>query len=397
MKPWTEVLVIVVLAICYGTEAVFAGSSATNGVAPRAKSMQNAFTAVADDPSAVFYNPAGLTQIGGTEIDAGAMLIFPNLDYTNTRTGSSSSSTQTAVGYDVFLSTDVVKPVVLGFGVYAPFARVTDYTANAAVGRVPQTSEFLRLDFVPTVALEVGPAVSLGVGFVASSITVRSNILGFDEHGSGSGFTGQGGVLFAPHPRVKLGLTYRGPMAAYVSGSGTLRGVGTDHFHATVHFPGTASLGLAWQALDALLLACTVDWEMWSYVKDIRRHYTNPVHQALGVTVLHAHDAYNFRLGVIYTPWRQGEWRAGYAYLTAAVPADHIVPAMPDYTGHAVSLGYSQIWKQFRLDLGYEFDVSPPRQSQSAIFPGTYKVTNHVLLVGVAFRLGGPAQRSGRH
>jgi long-chain fatty acid transport protein len=382
--------------MCSGRDGALAGSSATNGVAPRAKSMQNAFTAVADDPSAIFYNPAGLTQIAGTEIDAGLMLILPELEYTNSTTGVASRSTQTAVGYNVFLSTDVVTPVTLGFGVYAPFARVTDYTATAAVGRVSHTSELLRIDFVPTVATKVGPHVSLGMGFVASYVRVNSDILGFEEEGSGYGFTGQGGVLFQLHPRVKLGLTYRGPMAAQVHGSGTLVGVGTDQFEATVRFPGTLSLGLAWQALDVLLLAVSVDWEMWSAVKEIRRQYTNPVHQRLGVTVLNAHDAYNVRLGLLYTPWRHGEWRVGYAYLTAAVPANHIVPAFPDYNGHAVAVGYGQTWKQWRVDIGYEWITSPPRQSQNAVFPGTYTVTNHVLLLGLAVRLDGAAHSRSR-
>ena len=183
-------VVSVIVAVCSWSGSVFAGSNDTNGVAPRAKSMQNAFTAVADDPSAIFYNPAGLTQIEGTELYASLAFILPDLDYANSNTGISSGSTKKALGYNVFFSTDLVEPVRLGFGVYAPFARLTNYTANAAVGSLPHKSDLLRLDFVPTVAVHVGPYVSVGLGFVASHIQASSSILGFDEHGSGYGLTG---------------------------------------------------------------------------------------------------------------------------------------------------------------------------------------------------------------
>jgi long-chain fatty acid transport protein len=36
----------------------------------------NAFVATADDPSALFYNPAGITQLEGHHIQPGAYLIY---------------------------------------------------------------------------------------------------------------------------------------------------------------------------------------------------------------------------------------------------------------------------------------------------------------------------------
>src|SRR5882724_7923141 len=44
----------------------------------RATGQGEAFVAQADDASAMYYNPGGLTQIKGTEITSGAMLSFPD-------------------------------------------------------------------------------------------------------------------------------------------------------------------------------------------------------------------------------------------------------------------------------------------------------------------------------
>ncbi|MEA1964455.1 MAG: conjugal transfer protein TraF [Candidatus Aerophobetes bacterium] len=46
----------------------------------KALSMGGAFTAVADDPSCVFWNPAGVTQLGGFEIDASLSASGENLE-----------------------------------------------------------------------------------------------------------------------------------------------------------------------------------------------------------------------------------------------------------------------------------------------------------------------------
>src|ERR1700722_6808505 len=47
-----------------------------------AAGQADAFTAQADDPSAIFYNPAGLTQLHGTNVSAGAYLLQPEFHFT---------------------------------------------------------------------------------------------------------------------------------------------------------------------------------------------------------------------------------------------------------------------------------------------------------------------------
>ncbi|MBK9608413.1 MAG: outer membrane protein transport protein [Betaproteobacteria bacterium] len=58
-----------------------AGGLSTPGQGARALGVAGAFTAVADDGSAVYYNPAGISQIDGTSIETGLALISPQLGY----------------------------------------------------------------------------------------------------------------------------------------------------------------------------------------------------------------------------------------------------------------------------------------------------------------------------
>jgi hypothetical protein len=52
----------------------------------------DAFTAQADDPSAIFYNPAGLGQLKGTGITVGAFYLQPEFRLESTSDGSNPSN-----------------------------------------------------------------------------------------------------------------------------------------------------------------------------------------------------------------------------------------------------------------------------------------------------------------
>lgn len=389
LHRWNSLIVcaiVVLVATCLSLEAR-AGGYSLNGVSSRASTMGNAFTAVADDTSAIYYNPAGLTQIGATVVEGSLTFAFPDNKYTNSVNNVSTSSNPFIFSGNAFFSTNLSEKMAFGFGIYAPFARKTDYTANAAVGGMTQKAQVLRMDFVPTMAFDLGPYLSLGVSLVGSYVRVSSDILGFDESGSGYGFTGQGGILLKPHKRFRMGVSFRGPMSSHVTGTGTL-GPQTGSFTSDFEFPAVLSTGLAWQVIDQLLIAVDFDIEMWSRITSIVRQYQNPVLNAIGTTALNADDSYNARFGIQYRPIPPLEIRVGYAFLGGAVPPNNIIPAQPDYDTHALSVGVSQYLWRFRFDLGYEFNYSPTRTSTAAFFPGNYSNTVHVITSGISYRFG---------
>src|SRR5215217_3775912 len=65
------------LALCWASvvgEPVFAQVPRIQGQGTAASGMGNAFSAQADDPSALHYNPAGMTQLHGVQVMAGGLL-----------------------------------------------------------------------------------------------------------------------------------------------------------------------------------------------------------------------------------------------------------------------------------------------------------------------------------
>src|SRR5438093_8935864 len=59
---------------------------------PFATARGNAFVATADNPSAIYYNPAGITQLEGNEVRAGVYGITLQSTYTSAATGKETDS-----------------------------------------------------------------------------------------------------------------------------------------------------------------------------------------------------------------------------------------------------------------------------------------------------------------
>lgn len=62
--------------------SVGASGFSTQFVGAKAMGQGNVFVAEADDPSAIYYNPAGMTQLEGTQISAGITALEPITDRT---------------------------------------------------------------------------------------------------------------------------------------------------------------------------------------------------------------------------------------------------------------------------------------------------------------------------
>lgn len=73
----SRLFLLIVSAFLISTN-IYAGGFQLNEHGARALAMGGAFTAVANDPSAVYWNGAGLSFVKGTNIVFGTSLIAPN-------------------------------------------------------------------------------------------------------------------------------------------------------------------------------------------------------------------------------------------------------------------------------------------------------------------------------
>src|SRR3984885_13632039 len=78
----------------------------------------DAFVATADNPSAIYYNPAGITQLEGQQVRAGLYLISADTEYTSPSGAKAHTDTTVqAVPQLYYVNSLKSVPISLGLGV----------------------------------------------------------------------------------------------------------------------------------------------------------------------------------------------------------------------------------------------------------------------------------------
>jgi long-chain fatty acid transport protein len=362
-----------------------AGGPFTNGTSTRAQSMQNAYCAVADDASAVYYNPAGLTATLNAQLIASTLYVAPNINVSGS-TGQeiSAESDKAAAGFSLFGSYRLNDEWIIGAGLYAPVARVTEFAPSPITGNSPQRSKILQLDLATMLARRWGP-ISIGFGPVVSQTRYESEVLGFHENAEGNDLSFSAGILTELSETLKLGLTYRSETNSKIKGSGFIRDLARGNFDARQRIPSTFTVGLSWRGLqDQLILATDIEHQNWSRVQSFNRNYDNPILNSIATTSLGAKDAIAYRLGGEFSAEGRS-FRGGYSFTEAAVGPQSIIPSQPDFDIHAISVGYGYRFSNVELNAGLEFQKMNTRLKQAPPFSGRYEMHVLSLLFGARY------------
>jgi len=132
----------------------------------KASAMGTAFVAVADDPSAIMYNPAGLTQLKGTNIYGGTTFIIPSTTYENLSGQTEDTDFQAFLAPNLYVSSDLgMKDMRFGIGFYSPFGiGGRKWDENGLTRYSSVESMIATLSINPTIAYRLSPSLSIGAG-----------------------------------------------------------------------------------------------------------------------------------------------------------------------------------------------------------------------------------------
>ena len=119
-----------------------------------ASGLGNAYAgsaAVADNASTVFFNPAGMAQLGsGIQLSVGVAGVGPSYEY---RDNSGVKSGGDAGGWaavpNAYVSGQVTKDLFLGLGISAPFGLATEYDAGWVGAAQAIKSEIKTINIIP--------------------------------------------------------------------------------------------------------------------------------------------------------------------------------------------------------------------------------------------------------
>jgi long-chain fatty acid transport protein len=398
-----------ILAVVLGWLCLAAGPGYGSGFAlyeagARGSALAGAVVARGDDPSAIFYNPAGLAQLPGFRAMGGFSAIMPRADIvTHLGPISINNELQSGVVFvpHFFTSYQLMDRMWLGLGVNSPYGLGTQYNAGwpGSINIIRASIKTLNLN--PTLALKLTDYLSFGAGLDIMYFQLNMKrvlplpLLGaqaLDLQGSSWGLGFNLGLLLKPTDYLSLGVSYRSQVRQHVEGSARFRPFMAFDSDASgsIMLPDMIFAGVAVRPMTKLSVEGGIIWTHWELFRRLDIKFDN----TLG-TLSENKDWHNTWRGQLGVEYQASQWlvlRAGYAFENEPMPnryADYLVPS----TGlrHNLSVGTGFRWRDVTLDLAYVMVVIPDhtiKNSQAAgVLPSDYQDRlSHVLVMSVGYK-----------
>jgi long-chain fatty acid transport protein len=388
-----------------------------------ASGLGNAYAgsaAVAEDASTIFFNPAGMTLLPGTQFVVSGDAIYVDTKFSGTGsnnfpiplgTDEGGNAGGWAVVPSLYFSMPIGDRFAAGIGVGAPFGLVTEYDDDW-LGRFQGIkSELTTININPSIAFKVSPTVSLGAGINWQKADVELTNAVF------LGLAGEGrtkleadddawgwnvGALFQLGADMRVGISYRSSIEYDLEGdvsTNTLAGtpVAAASFpaEASVEFPDQVILSVTQMYGDKWQLLGDIHYTHWSTVDTIDVINKNNGARADSL-VFDFNDAWRIALGLNYFHSEKWTFKGGLAWDQSPVDEDNRTVRLPDHDriwlsvgakykfgkGGALDFGYTHLFlDEPEIDRTRALSPNPPLSAFSTTVSGEYD--SSVDIVGV--------------
>ncbi len=362
----------------------------------------NAFVATADNPSAIYHNPAGITQLEGRQFSLGLYNITTDVDYRGALGRAETSHAVQVVPQLHYVYSPVDSPFSYGLGVFAPFGLGIDYGDDNPFNTLAQKGSLAYVSVAPTIGYAFSDTFSIGASATVNyseiefhrALTSVADRFSFEGDDMDLGFNF--GLLWKPHRQWSLGLNYKLETEMHYDGRSRARAVFSPDgswvdTSASLVFPQNIDVGVSYRPSDKWNLEVNIDWTDWDAV-DV----TTLSGTALGDVAFpfNYKSSFMYEFGVTRYLDRGYYMSAGYIYSENSAPDSTFSPLNPDANLHLFSVGLGRRTESISWSLGYHFAYNSGREvtgnsaaslaGQTA--DGSYHVLNQALNASVSYR-----------
>lgn len=369
------------------------------GFGARAQGMGGAFTALASDYTATYYNPGGLILSRHLNLGFG----FSFADYlleVDTRAGGQTEGDAERIpdlsaftlGISKTIPLDIPDRLAFGLGVFLPTRGIINLKARAP-DRQPEWFRYGerhdRIHLLPAAAVKITRWLSFGAG-----ASVFVDAVGGTTISAGITSPVQPdfklklkpdlgvvlGVMVAPADWISFGLTYRQehsfkldfPALANVQGIQLPLRLETITFYQ----PHQLQFGVAINVTDHMVVAFDLAWFHWSAFDDPFLVVSSTVAAVPPQPEVDFQDSFSPRLGfeLNATEWMALRW--GYWYRSGIIDDQTDQTNLIDSGKHVFTLG-----------AGFSWGKAPERVSDEARGPGAAAETMEQMLVDASYDL----------
>lgn len=350
----------------------------------RATGRAGAVVARAGNPSAIYYNPAGIAELHGVHVRAGASLVRPTAEFANQDGVITQAATNNFVLPQVFASWRASPLVALGVGVCAPYGLALDWPASSPGRANVRQVELQSVFITPAWALNLSkwvPGLSVGAGpdLVPAAVRlVRDIPFGTDVgevelSGDAFGLGGHAGLSYQPPalPQWSFGLVYRSPLELSFKGRadfdapdayrGSLPPDGD--VRTAITLPQMVTAGVAFRPVQGWEIELDASWRGWSSYERLDLELPGGQVQS---SPKDWRNSYTVRLGTEYAFLERWVARLGGAWDQTPVPQSTLDFQLPDIDRWVVSAGFgAQVSQEVEADLGVMVVLPGDRRTSS--------------------------------
>ena len=376
-----------------------------------ATASAGAFIARANDPTAIFYNPAGIV---GQKM---GVAIWTTLITTKTDFAGVTSSLDAKMNSGFFYPSHLyavapIGPVSVGLGIFSPFGLGTEWPATYSGRNISTKAQIQSFYFNPAAGMKLGPvSVAAGLQAVYASVELKQvaqkalpglgsvDVANLDLNANNSlnyGFNL--GLQFSPIQQVAVGASYRSKVKCEFEGTAKFDvTLPTTHpayatiraslpqsadVKSSVTFPAIIGAGVAYTPVPALTVEADVVQMQWSVFDTLPITFTNAAYAALNSKIAEDYGtSRSYRIGAEYRVKPNLAVRAGYLYDESPQPDASVSPMLPDAPRNSAMLGLGYTWRKTTLDVSYMFLPFKNRSTNGKNpygYNGTYDTTAHL-------------------
>lgn len=380
-----------------------------------------AVVATADNPSAIYFNPAGISQLRGHHVRGGVYGLHLNNNYESPSGKSSDSdSPWHAVPQFFYTYGPETIPLTFGLGVYSPFGLSMEWPHDTGFRTLATKGSLRYMTVNPVVSWQVLPSLSVAGGLTVnySKVDLRQGLAwpvqGWDEfrfEGDGWDVGYNVGVLWKPCEKISFGGTFRSTTSIELEGStrywnattlplptgGAVPAFPQQEVDAAAQFPYPLKMivGVSYRPTDKWNIEFNADFTDWSRLRTVMVEQAGPFPPLLPKDIplnLNWMGSWYFEWGV--TRYLENGWHVsgGYIFNQNSVPDDNYNPLVADLDRHFWSIGTGRKWDRWSFDVAYQFGYGPNRtvsgsapsaSGQSA--DGEYEFVSHAVMLSAGF------------
>jgi len=422
----TSSLSITILVFFLVVPNVFAaGSGGIRIEAPDAEAFGkgSAFVGQADNPSAVYYNPAGLTQLkGANHFSSGFTVISPSASYTDFGGNKTQMVRQNFPIPHIYLVSDFgLEDFVFGLGGLSSWGSGTAWADDSPLRYATAEADVKNIDTLITAAYKLNEQWSFALSADHTWSTANKSKKLAQAGGADGDYNlkvkdSGWGYRLATHYTMndhhKFGLMYRSTIQLKyrgkaflheLNGSGdNFEGIfGGTSFETNVaeefELPQSVILGYSYQPDNKWTFNFDIEWMDWSSIEQELVEFTEVLTAGQAAVLAGGNPAnrdwdavWSGALGTEYAWSDRLRIRGGYFQHTTPGPDENFEANLPDANKYGITGGFGyDLTENSAIDLAYNYlkyeNITIDNAIASGTIKGKYEQIMHVGLITYSY------------